>query len=131
MDKYQRLLRLVNRAASDAQLHPRAARRRYATARASERRRTISRQTRTAPIGYAHAMLTIFGSIAVTIMVMAYCFEQRSPWFILIFAGASLATAVYSGLAEVYPITVIEAIWSVIALRRFLGARRQTLRAGS
>lgn len=73
-------------------------------------------------------MLTIFGSIAVSIMVAAYWLEPRSRWFILVFAGASVATAVYSGLAEVYPITVIEAIWSIIALRRFLKARQEALR---
>lgn len=75
-------------------------------------------------------MLTIFGSIAVSIMVTAYLLERRSAWFILIFAGASVATAVYSGLAEVYPIAVIESIWSVIALRRFIGARREGVGAG-
>ena len=73
-------------------------------------------------------MLTIFGSIAVSIMVAAYWLEPRSSWFTLVFAGASVATAVYSGLAEVYPITVIEALWSVIALRRFLKARQEALR---
>ena len=76
-------------------------------------------------------MLTIFGSIAVSIMVAAYWLEPRSRWFILIFAGASIATAVYSGLAEVYPITVIEAIWSLIALRRFLATHRAALRISS
>ena len=74
-------------------------------------------------------MLTVFGSIAVSIMVAAYWLEDRSRWFILIFAGASVATAVYSGLAEVYPVTVIEAIWSVIALRRFVQASRQAVLA--
>ena len=64
-------------------------------------------------------MLTLFGSIAVSIMMLAYWFEARSRWYVLVFAGASAATAVYSGLAGVYPITVIEAIWSLVALRRF------------
>lgn len=76
-------------------------------------------------------MLTIFGSIAVSIMVATYMLERRSAWFILIFAGASIATAVYSGLAEVYPIAVVEAIWSVIALRRFVEARQQAVRVRS
>ena len=62
-------------------------------------------------------MLTIFGFIAVTIMMLSYTLESRSKWYVLIFAGASAATATYSGLAEVYPITVIEAIWSLVALR--------------
>jgi hypothetical protein len=65
-------------------------------------------------------MLTIFGSIAVSIMMLSYSLEARSRWYVLVFAGASAATAVYSGLAEVYPITAIEAIWSLVALRRFV-----------
>jgi hypothetical protein len=64
-------------------------------------------------------MLTIFGSIAVSIMMLSYAVEARSKWYVLIFAAASAATAAYSGIAEVYPIMVVEAIWSAIALRRF------------
>lgn len=69
-------------------------------------------------------MLTLFGSIAVSIMMLSYSLESRSRWYVLIFACASAATAVYSGLAEVYPITVIEAIWSLVALRRFVMRHR-------
>ena len=64
-------------------------------------------------------MLTIFGSIAVAIMMISYWPEPRSRWFVLLFAGGSAATSVYSGLAEVYPITVIEALWALVALQRF------------
>ncbi len=64
-------------------------------------------------------MLTLFGSIAVSIMMLSYSLESRSKWYVLIFASASAATSVYSGLAGVYPITVIEAIWSAIAIHRF------------
>ena len=69
-------------------------------------------------------MLTLFGSIAVSIMMLSYSLESRSKWYVLVFAGASAATSIYSGLAEVYPITVIEAIWSVIAFRRFATRHR-------
>ena len=64
-------------------------------------------------------MLTLFGSIAVTIMFLAYWVEARSKWYVLVFAGASAATSVYSGLVEAYPITVIEALWALVALQRF------------
>ncbi|MCZ6538853.1 MAG: hypothetical protein O6922_03390 [Chloroflexi bacterium] len=64
-------------------------------------------------------MLTLFGSIAVSIMMLSYTLEARSRWYVLIFAGASAATAVYSALAGVYPITAIEAVWAVVALRRY------------
>ncbi len=72
-------------------------------------------------------MLTIFGSIAVSIMLLSYWLEPRSRWFVLIFAGGSAATSVYSGLAEVYPIMVIEAIWAAVALQRFARRRREEL----
>lgn len=68
-------------------------------------------------------MLTVFGSVAVSLMALSYWFEHRSPWMIVIFAAASAATSLYSGLAGVYPIMVIEALWSVVALRRFIEAR--------
>ena len=64
-------------------------------------------------------MLALFGSIAVVIMMLAYWMEPRSKWFVLLFTGESLATSVSSGLVEAYPITVIEAIWALVALRRF------------
>ena len=65
-------------------------------------------------------MLTIFGSIAVAVMLLSYWLEPRSKWFILIFAGGCAATSAYSVLSEVYPITVIEALWALVALQRFL-----------
>ena len=69
-------------------------------------------------------MLTLFGSIAVSIMLLSYWLEPRSKWFVLVFAGGSAATSVYSGLAEVYPITVLEALWTLIALQRFMKRHR-------
>ena len=65
-------------------------------------------------------MLTLFGSVAVAIMFLSYWLEPRSKWFVLVFAGASAATAVYSVLVEAYLITVIEALWSLVALQRFV-----------
>lgn len=76
-------------------------------------------------------MLTVFGAIAVTIMFLSYWLENRSKWMVLLFAAGSALTAAYSGLAEVYPITVIEGLWSLVALRRFLQRHRvESLAAG-
>ncbi|MDA1215752.1 MAG: hypothetical protein O2812_02630 [Chloroflexi bacterium] len=69
-------------------------------------------------------MLTVFGSIAVAIMMLAYWFESRSKWMVLLFAVASAATSVYSWLVEAYPVTVIEAIWAVVAIQRFFRRHR-------
>ena len=76
-------------------------------------------------------MLTLFGSIAVSIMFLAYWLEPRSKWYVLAFAGGSAATSVYSGLAQVYPITVIEAAWAAVAMQRFFRRHRsEALAAG-
>jgi len=65
-------------------------------------------------------MLTLFGSVAVAIMFLSYVLESRSTWMVLIFALASAATSVYSGIAGVFPITVIEALWALAAFQRFI-----------
>ena len=70
-------------------------------------------------------MLTVFGSLAVGIMFLAYWREGSSKWMVLVFAVASAATSAYSGLVEAYPITVIEALWSIVALQRFYQRARQ------
>ncbi len=70
-------------------------------------------------------MLTLFGSIAVTIMMLSYWLEPRSKWFVLLFAAGSAATSAYSGLVQAYPITVIEAVWAMIALQRFFRRHQQ------
>ena len=64
-------------------------------------------------------MLTVFGAVAVSIMFLSYWTEERSKWLVLVFAVGSGLTSLYSGLEEVYPITVIEALWALVALRRF------------
>ena len=69
-------------------------------------------------------MLTLFGSVAVAIMLFAYWLEPRSKWFVLIFAGGSAATSAYSGLVQAYPITGIEALWALVALQRFFRRHR-------
>jgi hypothetical protein len=64
-------------------------------------------------------MLTVFGVIAVSIMFLSYWTEERSKWLVLVFAVGSGMTSLYSGLAEVYPITVVEGLWALVALQRF------------
>ena len=58
-------------------------------------------------------------------MLLSYGLEPRSKWMVLVFAGGSGATALYSGLAAVYPIAVIETLWALVALRRFWRRHRQ------
>ena len=64
--------------------------------------------------------LTAFGLIAVTAMLVFYALEERSHWFILAFAGACLLGSAYGFLQGAWPFGLVEAIWAVIAARRFL-----------
>jgi hypothetical protein len=67
--------------------------------------------------------LTIFGLFAVTSMLVFYALEARSRWFILAFAGACALGSAYGFLQGAWPFGVVEAIWSVVALRRWVKAR--------
>jgi hypothetical protein len=62
--------------------------------------------------------LTLFGLIAVSEMLIFYALEDRSLWFVLAFVGACLMASAYGFLQGGWPFGAVEAIWSVIALRR-------------
>jgi hypothetical protein len=66
--------------------------------------------------------LLIFGSLAVGAMLVFYALEEQSPLFVLAFAGACAASALYGLLIQAWPFAAIEAVWSGIAVRRW--ARR-------
>jgi hypothetical protein len=63
--------------------------------------------------------LTIFGLFAVTAMLVCYQFEDRSHWFVLGFAGACALGSIYGFLQGAWPFGIVEAIWAVVAFRRW------------
>ena len=63
--------------------------------------------------------LTTFGLLAVTAMLVFYAMEDRSHWFILAFAGACAMGSAYGFLQGAWPFGIIEAIWAMVALRRW------------
>ncbi|MEX2035123.1 MAG: hypothetical protein WEA28_08020 [Xanthobacteraceae bacterium] len=63
--------------------------------------------------------LSVFGLFAVTGMVICYALEDRSPWFILAFAGACALGSVYGFLQGAWPFGVVEAVWTGIAVWRW------------
>ena len=60
--------------------------------------------------------LTWFGLFAVTVMVISYAVEDRSPWFILVFAIACALGSIYGFLQGAWPFGIAEAIWAGVAL---------------
>ena len=68
--------------------------------------------------------LTWFGLLAVSLMLVFYALDRRSPWFILAFSGSCVLASVYGFLQGAWPFGLVEAVWSVVALRRWWGERR-------
>jgi membrane protein YqaA with SNARE-associated domain len=64
--------------------------------------------------------LTLFGLFAVTAMLVTYALEKRSPWFILAFAASCVLGSIYGFLQGAWPFGLVEAIWSGVAVRRWL-----------
>ena len=65
-------------------------------------------------------LLTAFGLFAVTAMLVCYALEDRSPSYVLAFGGACALGSVYGFLQGAWPFGVVEGIWTVVALRRFM-----------
>jgi hypothetical protein len=57
-------------------------------------------------------------------MLVTYALEGRSPWFILAFAFSCALGSTYGFLQGAWPFGMVEAIWSVVAARRWFLARR-------
>jgi hypothetical protein len=67
--------------------------------------------------------LTAFGLFAVGTMLLFYALESRSHWFVLAFAGSCMLSSIYGFLQGAWPFGCVEAVWSLVAIRRWRLAR--------
>jgi hypothetical protein len=63
--------------------------------------------------------LTLFGLVAVTLMLVFYSLEHRSHWFTLAFAISCGLGSAYGFLQGAWPFGIVEAVWAVVALRKW------------
>jgi hypothetical protein len=56
-------------------------------------------------------------------MLIFYALETRSTWFILAFACSCVLGSAYGFLQGAWPFGLVEAVWSVVAARRWWRAR--------
>lgn len=68
-------------------------------------------------------MLTAFGVVSLTFMMVMYALESRGRAFILAFAAGCALSSAYGFLSGAWPFGVVEAVWCVIAVRRSLSVR--------
>jgi hypothetical protein len=73
--------------------------------------------------------LTVYGVLALVFMMAMYALERRGTIFIAAFAlGCALASS-YGFLSGAWPFGSVEAVWSLIAARRYWTARRRAATA--
>jgi hypothetical protein len=70
--------------------------------------------------------LTGFGLFAVTVMLVTYALENRSHWFVLAFAGGCVLGSIYGFLQGAWPFGLVEAIWAIVAVRRWILTKRES-----
>lgn len=82
-------------------------------------------------------MLTVFGAVVLAFMMAMYALENRHSRYVLAFAVGCALSSTYGFLAGTWPFGVVEAIWSLVALRRYVksasgpGASGVSARTGS
>jgi hypothetical protein len=67
------------------------------------------------------SLITVYGVCAVSFMMVMYALEPKGRVFILAFAVGCLLSSAYGFLSGAWPFGVVEAIWAVVAVRRYLG----------
>ena len=72
--------------------------------------------------------LTLFGLVAVSLMLLFYALEDRSPWYVLAFAGSCALGSVYGFLQGAWPFGLVEGVWSFVAVSRWRKLRLQPTR---
>lgn len=64
-------------------------------------------------------LLEVFGTAAAALLVVTYALEARSAWYVLGFAAACIGVASYAVATDAWLFAALEALWALIALRRW------------
>ena len=65
------------------------------------------------------SLITVYGVLALSFMMVMYALERRGRMFILAFAVGCLLSAVYGFLSGAWPFGLVEVIWCLVAAQRF------------
>ncbi len=70
-------------------------------------------------------ILSAFGLLSVTLMLAFYTLESKNHWFILGFSFSCALGSIYGFLQGAWPFGLVEAIWTLIAFRKWFLTFRQ------
>jgi hypothetical protein len=68
-------------------------------------------------------MLTAFGVISLSFMMLMYALEHRGRRFVLAFALGCALSSAYGFLSGAWPFGVIEAVWTLLAVGKWVRLR--------
>lgn len=74
--------------------------------------------------------LDLFGFLALLAGLVFYGFEEKGSWAIIGFAVACTLGSVYGFLQGAWPFGIVEAIWALVALRRWMKVRTDDTKRG-
>ena len=69
------------------------------------------------------SILNILGAIDLAVMMAFYALEPKSRTYTHLFGLTCIGSSTYGFLSGTWPFGVIEAVWTVIALRKYLKLR--------
>jgi len=78
---------------------------------------------------FGMTLLDGFGLFAVTLMLVFYALERRNTIYVLAFAGACALGSAYGFLQGAWPFGLVEAIWCLVAVKRWKGLTRPVAEA--
>jgi hypothetical protein len=64
-------------------------------------------------------VVTVYGVVVLTFMMVMYALERRGPRFILAFALGCALSASYGFLSGAWPFGAVEAVWCAVAVLRY------------
>ncbi len=64
-------------------------------------------------------LLTLYGLVSVSLMLLFYALEGRSVYCILGFAVSCAMGSSYGFVQGAWPFGAVEAVWTLVALQRF------------
>ena len=71
--------------------------------------------------------LTLFGLLAVILMLVFYSLEEKSPWFVFLFAISCALGSIYGFLQGAWPFGFVEMVWTVVVMRKWLKVRKKSV----
>lgn len=73
----------------------------------------------------AFSTLNILGALDLAVMMAFYALEPKSRLYTLLFGLTCIGSSTYGFLSGTWPFGVIEAVWTFIALRKYLKLKNE------